>query len=316
MDPRPRQNRAAVILSVTSNAILTIMKLIVGLLTGSVAVLSEAANSAGDLLASGIAFAGVHAAARPADEDHPYGHEKSENLAAAIEGALILIAGSAVAIEAVRRLVSGAQGITNLNLAIAVMTAAALVNVAVSRRLRAVARRTGSPAVEGEAAHLSSDVWTSAGTAAGLLLVAVTGWNWLDAVVGLLVATYVIWVGGRLLWRGVQVLLDRALPDDERDVIEGVLTGFAGDGVSFHALRGRRAGNKRHVDLHMVVPPETTVRNGHLLSGRVKSALRAALPDTDVLIHLEDREREGAEGVGRPMANLSRDEHPRTHGRA
>ena len=316
MDPRPRQNRAAVILSVTSNAVLTIMKLIVGLVSGSVAVLSEAANSAGDLLASGIAFAGVRAAARPADEDHPYGHEKSENLAAAIEGALILIAGAAVAIEAVRRLISGAEVITHLNLAIAVMIASAIVNVAVSARLRAVARRTGSPAVEGEAAHLSSDVWTSAGTATGLLLVAVTGWRWLDAVVGLLVAAYVIWVGGRLLWRGVQVLLDRALPDDERDVIEGVLTGFTADGVSFHALRGRRAGSKRHVDLHMVVPPETTVRNGHLMSGRVKGALRAALPDTDVLIHIEDREREGAEGVGRPVANLSRDERPRTHGRA
>ena len=316
MDPRPRQNRAAVILSVTSNAVLTIMKLVVGLLTGSVAVLSEAANSAGDLLASGIAFAGVRAAARPADEDHPYGHEKSENLAAAVEGALILIAGLAVAIEAVHRLISGAAAITDLNLAIAVMAVAALVNVAVSARLRAVARRTGSPAVEGEAAHLSSDVWTSAGTAAGLVLVAVTGWEWLDAVVGLLVAAYVVWVGGRLLWRAVQVLLDRALPDDERDVIEGVLTGFTVDGVSFHALRGRRAGSMRHVDLHMVVPPETTVRNGHVLSGRVKGALRAALPDTDVLIHLEDREREGAEGVGGPVANLSRDEHPRTHGRA
>ena len=126
------------------------------------AVLSEAANSAGDLVASGIAFAGVRAAARPADEDHPYGHEKSENLAAAVEGALVLIAGAAVAVEAVRRLISGAEVITHLDLAIAVMIASAIVNVAVSARLRAVARRTGSPAIEGEAAHLSSDVWTSA----------------------------------------------------------------------------------------------------------------------------------------------------------
>jgi cation diffusion facilitator family transporter len=316
MDPRPRQNRAAVILSMTSNAVLTVMKLVVGLLTGSVAVLSEAANSAGDLLASGIAFAGVRAAARPADDDHPYGHEKSENLAAAIEGALILIAGTAVAVEAVRRLISGAPVITQVNLAIAVMALSAIVNVVVSARLRAVARRTGSPAIEGEAAHLASDVWSSAGTAAGLVLVAVTGWEWVDAVVALVVAAYVIRVGGRLVWRAVQVLLDRALPDEERGVIEGVLTGFAVDGVSFHALRGRRAGSKRHVDLHMVVPPETTVRNGHLMSGRVKGALRAALPDTDVLIHIEDRERDGVEGVGRPAAKLSRDEHRRTQRRA
>jgi cation diffusion facilitator family transporter len=316
MDPRPGQNRAAVILSVTSNAVLTVVKLVVGLLTGSVAVLSEAANSAGDLLASGIAFAGVHAAARPADDDHPYGHEKSENLAAAIEGALILIAGTAVAVEAVRRLISGAPVITQVNLAIAVMAVSAIVNVVVSARLRAVAGRTGSPAIEGEAAHLASDVWSSAGTAAGLVLVAVTDWEWVDAVVALVVAAYVIQVGGRLVWRAAQVLLDRALPDEERGVIEGVLTGFAGDGVSFHALRGRRAGSKRHVDLHMVVPPETTVRNGHLMSGRVKGALRAALPDTDVLIHIEDRERDGVEGVGRPTAKLSRDEHRRAQRRA
>jgi cation diffusion facilitator family transporter len=316
MDSRPRENRAAVILSVTSNAILTIVKLFAGLLTGSVAVLSEAANSAGDLLASGIAFAGVRAAARPADDDHPYGHEKSENLAAAIEGALILIAGTAVAVEAVRRLVSGAPVISDVNLAIAVMAVSAIVNVVVSARLRAVARRTGSPAIEGEAAHLASDVWSSAGTAAGLVLVAVTDWDWVDAAVALVVAAYVISVGGRLVWRAVQVLLDHTLPDQEREVIESVLTGFTGDGVSFHALRGRRAGSVRHVDLHMVVPPETTVRNGHLMSGRVKGALRAALPDTDVLIHIEDRERDGAEGVGRPTAKLSRDERPRTHGRA
>jgi cation diffusion facilitator family transporter len=188
--------------------------------------------------------------------------------------------------------------------------------VVVSARLRTVARRTGSPAVEGEAAHLASDVWSSAGTAAGLVLVAVTDWAWVDAVVALLVAAYVIWVGGRLVWRAVQVLLDRALPDQEREVIDGVLTGFTVGGVSFHALRGRRAGSVRHVDLHMVVPPETTVRNAHLMSGRVKGALRAALPDTDVLIHIEDREREGAEGVGRSAAKLSRDERPRTHSRA
>lgn len=289
MHTRARANRAAVILSVASNALLTIVKLVVGLVTGSVAVLSEAANSAGDLIASGIAFAGVRVAARPADDDHPYGHEKSENLAAAIEGALILLAGGAVALEAVRRLVSGAPAITDLGLAIAVMAAAAVVNLAVSARLRAVARRTGSPAVEGEAAHLASDVWTSAGTAGGLLLVALTGWRAVDAVVALAVAGYVVWVGGRLLSRAVQVLLDRNLPEEEIAVIEDVLEEFAGDGVSFHALRGRRAGSKRHVDLHMVVPPDTTVRRGHAMSGRVKGAVRAALPDTDVLIHLEDR---------------------------
>ncbi|WP_217915017.1 cation diffusion facilitator family transporter [Miltoncostaea marina] len=289
MDDRHRQNRAAALLSVASNAVQAVVKLAIGLLTGSVAVLSDAANSAGDLVASGIAFAGVRAAARPADEDHPYGHEKSENLAAAAEGALVLAAGAAVAVEAVRRLLEGGTAIARLDLAIAVMAGSALVNVVVAARLRRVARRTGSPAIEADAAHIGSDVFTSAGAAFGLALVAVTGWTPLDAIVALAIAGYVVFVGGRLAWRAVQVLMDRALPDDELATIAGVLDDFAGeDGVSFHALRGRRAGSKRHVDLHMVVPPETTVREGHALSGRVKSAVRRALPDTDVLIHLED----------------------------
>ncbi|MEZ0283650.1 MAG: cation diffusion facilitator family transporter [Thermoleophilia bacterium] len=288
MTDHARRNRAAALLSVASNALLTALKLAIGLVTGSVAVLSEAANSAGDLIASAIAFAGVRAAARPADADHPYGHEKSENLAAAIEGVLVLAAGAAVAAEAVRRLVSGAPEIAYLDLAVAVMAASAVVNLVVALRLRRVARRTGSPAIEGDAAHLASDVWTSGATAAGLALVALTGWTALDAIVALAVAGYVMSVGLRLAWRAGHVLLDGSLPESEIEVIEDVLAGFERDGVSFHALRGRRAGAKRLVDLHMVVPPDTTVRRGHAMSGRVKGAVRTALPGTEVLIHLED----------------------------
>lgn len=288
MPEHARENRAAAILSVASNALLTAVKLAVGVVTGSVAVLSEAANSAGDLVASAIAFAGVRAAARPADADHPYGHGKSENLAAAVEGVLVLAAGGAVAVEAVRRLVTGAPEVAYLDLAIAVMAASALVNLVVAVRLRRVARRTGSPAIEGDAAHLASDVWTSCATAVGLALVAITGWAPLDAIVALAVAGYVVAVGARLVWRAGHVLLDGNLPPAELAVIEEVLAGFEDEGVTFHALRGRRAGSGRLVDLHMVVPPETTVRRGHAMSGRVKGAVRAALPGTDVLIHLED----------------------------
>lgn len=289
MHAHSQANRSAVLLAVGSNTLLMVAKFAVWLVTGSVAVLSDAANSAGDLLASAIAFAGVRAAARPADDDHPYGHEKTENLAAAIEGVLVLAAGLAVAIEATRRLVSGDDALVRLDLAIAVMAVSAVVNLLVSTRLRRVARRTGSPAVEGEAVHLSSDVWTSAGTAAGLVLVALTGWDALDALVGIAIAAYVIVVGARLLWRAVQVLLDGSLPAHELAAIEAVLAGFSeSDGISFHALRGRRAGSKRHVNMHMVVPPDTTVRNGHVMSGRVKSAVQRSVPNAEVLIHLED----------------------------
>ncbi len=304
MADHARRNRAATLLSLTSNAVLTLAKLVVGLVTGSVAVLSDAANSAGDLIASGIAVAGVQAASRPADEDHPYGHERSENLAALVEGLLVLAAGAAVAVEALRRLVDGSAGLVRIDVAVAVMVASALVNVVVSARLRRVARRTGSPAVEAEAAHLASDVWTSAGAAAGLLMVAATGWTRVDAAVGVAIAAYVVVVGARIAWRAAQVLIDRALPDEEMEVIAGVLTRFAeADGVGFHALRGRHAGSKRHIDMHMVVPPETTVRDGHVLSGRVKSAVQEVLPGSEVLIHLEDHEPpDGAGGGTRAIA--------------
>lgn len=289
MEENARLNRVAALTSVASNAVLMVAKLVVGLVTGSIAVLSDAANSAGDLVASGIAFAGVRAAARPADHDHPYGHEKTENLAALVEGILVVVAGAVIAVEALRRLVAGSAGLIGLDLAVGVMVASALVNLLVSARLRRVGRRTGSPAIEADAAHLASDVWTSAGAAAGLALVALTGWTRVDAAVGVAIALYVMVVGGRIAWRAAQVLLDRGLPDEEMAAIRGVLAGFAQDeGVAFHALRGRRAGSKRHVDLHMVVPPDTTVRTGHAMSGRVKRAVLETLPNTDVLIHLED----------------------------
>ncbi len=303
MDPNARDNRGAVLLAVASNAVLTVAKFVVGLVTGSVAVLSDAANSAGDLVASGIAFAGVRAASRPADEDHPYGHEKSENLAALVEGVLVLAAGAAVAVEATRRLVDGSAGLVSVDLAVGVMVASALINLAVSARMRRVARRTGSPAVEADAVHLASDVWTSAGAAAGLAVVAATGWTRVDAAVGVAIALYVVWVGGRIAWTAAQVLIDRALPDEEIAIVEGVLARFArADGVGFHAVRGRRAGAKRHIDLHMVVPPDTTVRDGHMLGGRVKTAIRRELPGSEVLIHLEDHGPLGPEPAGGRVA--------------
>ena len=288
MTDASRQTRAAALLSVASNAVLTIAKLVLGLVSGSVAVLSEAVHSAGDLVASGIALVAVRTSARPADHDHPYGHEKAENLAAAIEGLLIVAAGGYVAVEAGRRLADGGAHVDHLELAIAVMAASAVVNLLVTARLRRVARSTGSPAIEGDALHLTADVWTSAGTAIGLVLVLATGWQPLDALVALAVSAYVLFMGGRLSWRAAQVLLDTALPPAEQAEIDRVLAGFEGGGISFHKVRGRRAGSKRHVDLHMVVPPETTVRHGHRLSGQVKGELVRALPGTEVLIHLED----------------------------
>lgn len=283
-----RRNRTAAAISIASNLAITVAKLVVGAVSGSVAVLSEAAHSASDLLASLIAFGAVRTAARPADRDHPYGHDKAENLAAIAEALLVVGAGVFVTVEAIRRLVGGGEPVEHLELAVGVMVVGATANLLVAARLRRVARETGSAAIEGDAAHLTADVWTSGGAALGLTLVAVTGWEPLDAIAALGVSAWVLVIGARLCWRSAQVLLDQALPDADLEVIEGVLADFAADGVSFHALRGRRAGARRMIDLHMVVPPETSVRVGHALSGRVKGALTHALPNSEVLIHLED----------------------------
>lgn len=286
-----RRNRAAALLSIVSNSCLVVVKIVVGLATGSVAVISEAAHSASDLLASGIAYLGVRASARPADDDHRYGHHKAENLAAAIEGLLVLAAGIGVAVESLRRLAGGGEPLVHIEWAVGVMVLSAVVNTAVARHLYRVARSTGSPAIEGDAAHLAADVWTSVGTAAGLLVVAASGWDVLDSVIALAVAAYVVWLGLRLTGRAAQALLDHTPPPGDLEAIERTLAGMAGDGVSFHAVRARRAGSTTHIDLHMVVPPETTVREGHRMSGRVKEALTDTVAGADVLIHLEDHDR-------------------------
>lgn len=285
--PGPDPRRVA-LLSVASNSVLTVVKLVIGLVTGSVAVISEAAHSASDLMASVITVGAVRTAAKPADREHPYGHERAENLAAVVEGALVVAAGLVVAVEALRRLAGGGT-VDHIGLAMGVMAGSALVNLVVSARLRRAAERSGSPALEGDALHLAADVWTCAGVFTGLGVVALTDWAAADAIAALAVAAYITVVGGRLVWRSADVLVDRTLPEEELAALERILDELSVDGVSFHKLRARRAGAKRHVDLHMVVPPDTTVREGHRMSGRVKAELARALPNVDALIHLEDR---------------------------
>jgi cation diffusion facilitator family transporter len=282
-----RLTRRAALLSLVASLGLMVAKLVVGLVSGSVAVLAEAAHSASDLAAAALTLAAVRAAARPADANHQYGHEKAENLASAVEGLLVLAAGAAVVVAAVRRLTGGGEMI-DVGPALAVMAVSMVVAGAVAARLRRVARQTGSPALAADAANLGADAWTSGGILVGLALVGLTGWQPLDAIVALAVAAYILATGARLLWNSGQTLADRALPDAEIALVEGVLAQFRSSEISFHKVRGRQAGAKRHLDLHMVVPADMTVRQGHQLSGRVKRELATALPNSEVLIHIED----------------------------
>src|SRR5215213_2908813 len=264
----PRKRRAAA-LSIASNTALILLKLVAGVVTGSVAIVTEAVHSGIDLIASVIAYFSVRKAGEPADESHRYGHEKIENLAAAIEGMLILV----VAFSAVANLV-------------------------VSATIGRTARATASPALEGDAAHLRTDAYTSIAVLVGLALVQITGAEWLDPAVALLVAGAIVTAGVRLLMGSSRVLVDEALPEDERAAIHAEVVSFGDRGVvGYHQLRTRRAGARRYVDLHLQFEAGTSLEQAHEIAHKIQDAIAARLDGADVLIHLEpaDRVRPGTE---------------------
>ncbi len=304
--PGPRDGRpAAALLSIASNSVLILLKAIAGTLTGSVALLTEALHSATDLVASIVAFFSIRKADEPADENHPFGHEKVEDLAAAIEGVLILVGSGIIVFESVRRLIIGGH-VENLGIGLAVLALAVVVNLVVSARLSRTARETGSPALEADAAHLRTDAATSAAVFVGLALVEITGAAWLDPVVALLVALAIIVAGVRIVTQSSRVLVDEALPQEELDAIRSEVVSFGGRGVvGFHALRARRAGTRRLVDLHVQFRSGMTLEAAHRTAHELQDAIVLALGGADVLIHTEpeDRVRPGHEVVAQPPAS-------------
>ncbi|TMK40961.1 MAG: cation transporter [Actinobacteria bacterium] len=288
--------------SVASNSALIVLKLVAGAVTGSVAVLTEAVHSCIDLIASVVAFLSVRKADEPADADHLYGHEKLENLAAAIEGVLILLGAGVIVYESVRRLVEGAR-VHALGFGIVVVAISAVANVAVSSLLARRARETESAALAGDAFHLRTDAATSAAVMVGLVLVQITGARWLDPAIALAVAAAIVAAGVRLVLRSSRVLVDEALPPQEMQLVREtvVALGRAHGVAGFHRLRSRRAGARRYIDMHVQFRAGTTLEDAHETAHVLQDAIGARLRDTDVLIHLEpeDRVRPGTELPGR-----------------
>lgn len=279
--------RRAAALSVASNSLLILLKFVAGIVTGSVALLAEAMQSVIDLVASVVAYVSVRKADEPADENHPYGHEKIENLAAAIEGVLILVGSAIIAFEAARRLIDGGE-VERLGFGIAIIALTIVVNLAVSTVLHRRALETGSPALEGDAAHLRTDALTSVGVLVGLVLVEITDAAWLDPVIALLVAAAIVATGVRLVLRSTRVLVDEGLPEDELDVIRACVVSFGPRGVAgFHKLRARRAGARRLVDMHVQFRAGTTLEEAHATAHALQDDIRERLGQVDVLIHIE-----------------------------
>lgn len=287
---RGSKSRAAA-LSIASNSALILLKVVGGTITGSVALLTEAMHSSIDLIASIVAFISVRKADEPADADHPYGHEKIENLAAAIEGVLILVGSGVIAFEAVRHLVVGSD-VSHLGFGIGVVAVSIIVNFVVSARLHRRARETHSTALEADATHLRTDMATSFGVLIGLALVQITGARWLDPAVALAIAAVIVREGFKILNRSSRVLVDENLPQEELDAIRAAVVSFGPAGVAgFHKLRARRAGARRYVDLHVQFVAGTTLEQAHATAHELTDAIRKRVDGADVLIHLEPEDR-------------------------
>lgn len=278
-------------LSVASNSTLIVLKVIAGTITGSVAILTEAIHSSIDLVASIVAFLSVRKADEPADESHRYGHEKIENLAAAIEGVLILVGSCVIAFEAIRRLVRGGQ-VQSVPLGLAVIGFSVVADVAVSAVIGRRARVSESAALEGDAAHLRTDALTSAGVLVGLALVKLTGAHWIDPAVALAVAAAIVTTGVRLVGRSSRILVDEALPTAEVAEIRAAINEFGSRGVvGYHELRTRRAGARRYVDLHVQFRSGTSLEDAHRTAHELQDVISSRLAGADVLIHLEPADR-------------------------
>jgi cation diffusion facilitator family transporter len=286
----PKQRAAA--LSVASNATLISLKVIAGIATGSVAVLTEAAHSGMDLIASIVAFVSVRKSDEPADAGHPYGHQKLENMAGAIEGTLILFGAAIITYEALVRLVKGGH-VHTIGVGIAVIVVSAVVNLFVSRVISRRATQTGSVALAADALHLSADVASSLAVLVGLVLVAVTHAEWIDPAVALVVAAGVAVAGVRILLTSSRSLVDVALPEEELEWIRSTIRELGAERgvVAFHKLRARRAGTRRYVDLHLQFAAGTTLEAAHETAHELTAAIRDRLAGADILVHVEPRDR-------------------------
>jgi len=273
-------------LSIAAAIVTILLKGLAYVVTGSVGLLSDAVESLVNLVGGVMALSMLSVAARPADEEHAYGHSKAEYFSSGVEGTLILLAALSIGIAAVDRLLSP-HALEKIGLGLAVSVGASLVNLVVALILLRVGRRHESITLEANAQHLLTDVWTSAGVIVGVGAVAITGWLRLDPIVALLVAANIVWTGTSIVRRSVSGLMDTALSPEELRTIEQVLQKYREGGVGFHAILTRRGGRNRFVSLHVLVPGGWTVQRGHELLESIEDDIREALPNAIVFTHIE-----------------------------
>jgi cation diffusion facilitator family transporter len=256
------------------------------LLTGSIGLLSDALESLVNLAAAIVAVIALTVAARPADEEHAYGHTKAEYFSSGFEGLLILAAAASIVVAAVRRFFAPVP-IEEPGIGLAITGVASLINLGVARHLAQAGRRHESITLEADAQHLMSDVWTSLGVIVGVGVAALSGWHRLDAIVAIVVGILVLRTGVKLLRRSMLGLLDTALPEETLGTIKAILEEHTAAGVRYHALRTRQAGARRFISCHILVPGDWTVQRGHDLLEEIEERIREAVPNSVVDTHLE-----------------------------
>jgi cation diffusion facilitator family transporter len=258
-------------------------------LTGSVGLLSDAIESLVNLVGALMALWMLTLAALPADEEHAYGYSKAEYFSSAFEGFLILLAAISIGYAALVRLLDP-QPLAEVGVGLMVSLLASAINLATARILLRVGREHDSISLEADAQHLMTDVWTSAGVIVGVALVWLSGWLWLDPTIALVVAANILWTAFQLMRRSLSGLLDASLPAPELARIEALLARHRTQGIAFHALRTRRAGSRSFVSLHVLVPGQWTVQQGHDRVERIEDEIRELLPRAHVTTHLEPLE--------------------------
>jgi cation diffusion facilitator family transporter len=279
-------SRAAA-LSFTSNLALMVLKLAVGITTGSIAVLSDAIDSAEDAIASTFAFLSIRWASQPADEDHPYGHGKAESIAAAAQALLIASGAGFIIYQAVSRLIEGDAEIQTTPGLIA-MSVTAAVNVGVALYVGRAAKITGSVALHADTRHLWTNVAQAAAVMLALGLVTMTGNEIFDPLFALALAAYLLWTAAQVFLSAANEIMDTSLPEGEQQQIERCLAENRVNGVrGFHDLRTRKSGRQRYIDVHVLVDPEATVSEAHELSDEIEAAICDCLPGSQITVHME-----------------------------
>jgi cation diffusion facilitator family transporter len=283
--------RPYILLSVAAAVVTIALKGGAYLLTGSVGIFSDAAESLVNLLAAVVALWALVSAARPPDEEHSYGHTKAEYFASGFEGVLILGAAMIIGFTAVERMIEP-RPLESVGVGLAVLVVAAGVNGAAGMVLVRGGRRLRSVTLRADGQHLLTDMWTTFGVVAGVVVVKLTGWLFLDSIVALVVAANIARVGVRLVNETAHGLLDTALPEEEQEEIYGILSGYEERGVEFHALKTRQAGRRRFISMHVLVPGTWSVQRGHDLSEEIEARIRERLPESSVFVHIEPLEDE------------------------